>query len=63
MMKFARPQNVLKKIENDNQALRDENQKLTSVNEAFQREILVREDQLKKRFPAPPTAQRNPKKI
>ena len=51
----------IKKIENVNQTFRDENQKLTSANEAFQRKILVREDQLKKRFPTPLTAQRNPK--
>ena len=58
----------IKIIENVNQALRDKNQELTSANETlnttnqtFQREILAMEDQLKKNFPKPPTAQRNPK--
>ena len=51
----------MEKIENVNQALRDENQKLTSANEAFQRKNLARENQLKKRFLTPFTVQRNPK--
>ena len=60
----------MEKIENVNQAFRDENQKLTLANEnknttidVFQRKILVIEDQLKKRFFTPFTVspQRNPK--
>ena len=60
----------MEKIEDVNQAFRDENQKLTLTNEnknttidVFQRKFLVMEDQLKKRFPTPFTVlpQRNPK--
>ena len=60
----------MEKIENVNQTLRDENQKLTLTNEnkntiidALQRKILVIKDQLKKRLPTPFTVlpQRNPK--
>ena len=51
----------MERIKDVNQIFRDENQKLTSANEAFQRKSLVREDQLKKRFPTPFTTQRNPK--
>ena len=51
----------MEKTENVNQALRDENQKLTSANEIFQQKNLVRENQLRKRFPTPFTTQRNPK--
>ena len=57
----------MEKTEDVNQTFRDENQELMSANEilnitnqTFQRKILVREDQLKKRFPIPFTAQRNP---
>ena len=60
----------LKKIENVNQILRDENYELNSTNEiqnttiqAFQQKILVKKDQLKKRLSTPFTVspQRNPK--
>ena len=60
----------MEKIENVNQTLRDENYEFVATNEnlnttiqALQQEILVREDQLKKRLPTPPTVphQRNPK--
>ena len=58
----------MEKIENVNQIFRDKNQELTSANEilnttnqTFQRKILAMEDQLKKGFPTPFTAQRNPK--
>ena len=58
----------LEKIENVNQALRDENYELNSANETqnttihvFQQKILVRDDQLKKRPFTPFTAQRSPK--
>ena len=60
----------LKKIENVNQTLRDENYELNSANEiqnttiqALQQKILVKKDQLKKRLLTPFTVspQRNPK--
>ena len=60
----------MERIEDVNQAFRDENQELTLANEnknttidALQREILVMEDQLKKRLLTPLTVspQRSPK--
>ena len=60
----------LEKTENVNQALRDENYEFISANESlnttiriFQQKILVKKDQLKKRFPTPFIVfhQRNPK--
>ena len=55
----------LEKTENVNQALRDENYELNSTNETqnttIQQKILVKKDQLKKRFFTPFTIQRSPK--
>ena len=50
----------MEKTENINQAFRDENYELISANEGFQREILIRKNQLNKRFFTPFAIQRNP---
>ena len=50
----------LEKTENVNQIFRDEKYELTSADEIFQQKILVKEDQLKKRFFTPFTISRSP---